>query len=320
MESCILNYRAFYPFLSRVLEEFPVMGPMERRNQPGFFSFDYLNRAEDFVPHYVTTTIPPKKAYFQPSETLFTFTEGRPPELKLVSDIVPFVLAGVHPCDLAALAALDRAFDHPPPEARWAADRKLATVIGVDCLPDEYCFCSSLGTINSREACDLFLTPVDRKLLKHGPPKKTRNDPGVDSMTVPRRPTVAFFDFACCEGCQLTVLELDEKLLTLLDHVEVVAWREAMTGEAKKCDIAFCEGSIVRQQDIDRIKRIRSNAGILASLGACASIGCHNARKNQLSSRELLDLVYGLHIELDSIPARPVTAVKDVLKLRHPLA
>ena len=165
MESCVLSDEALYGFLGRVLENLPVMGPVERRDQPGFFHFAYLNRAEDFVTDYVTTTIPPKKAYFQPSEILFTFTEGDPPDLQLVSDIVPFVLAGVHPCDLAALAALDRAFAHPPAEARWASDRKLATVIGLDCLPDEYCFCSSLGTNDSRQACDLFLTPIERGFL-----------------------------------------------------------------------------------------------------------------------------------------------------------
>ena len=131
-------------------------------------------------------------------------------------------------------------------------------------------------------------------------------------MTTPPKPTVAFFDFACCEGCQLTVLQLDEHLLTMLDHVEVVAWREAMTGEADRFDIAFCEGSITRRQDIDRIKSIRNNAGILVSLGACASIGCHNALRNRLPAQELVHMVYGPETELDTIPARPVTAVVDV--------
>ena len=131
-------------------------------------------------------------------------------------------------------------------------------------------------------------------------------------MTVNPKPTVAFFDFACCEGCQLTVLELEEKLFDILEHVDVVAWREAMTGEADTYDVAFCEGSITREQDIDRIKRIRSNSRVLVSLGACASIGCHNALKNRLPSRELAEGVYGPGMEIDTIPARPVSAVVKV--------
>ena len=36
-----------------------------------------------------------------------------------------------------------------------------ARVIGVDCMPDEYCFCTSAQSCYSR-GCDLFLTPIER--------------------------------------------------------------------------------------------------------------------------------------------------------------
>lgn len=151
--------------LKEIMERKPVMGPTERKDQPGFVHFDFLRAPDEFVTDYVTTTLPPKKAFFQPSETLFTFTMEDPPELNLISDVTPFVLAGVHPCDLAGLEALDKAYSHPPPEARWAADRTLAVVIGVDCMPDEYCFCETMGSIQSRSGCDLFLTPIERGFL-----------------------------------------------------------------------------------------------------------------------------------------------------------
>lgn len=165
MQACVISRKDLYKFLGALLVDLPIMGPVERSDQPGFYHFDFLKRAEDFVTEYVTTTIPPKKAFFQPSETLFTFTRGHPPKMRLVSDIVHFVLAGAHPCDLAALASLDAAYAHPPAEARWAADRRLATVIGMDCMPDEYCFCASTGDIQSREKCDLFLTPIEKGFL-----------------------------------------------------------------------------------------------------------------------------------------------------------
>lgn len=129
-------------------------------------------------------------------------------------------------------------------------------------------------------------------------------------MTGHAKPRIAFFDFACCEGCQLTVLELEENLLELLQHVEIVAWREAMTGESESYDIAFCEGSITREQDIQRIERIRETADILVSLGSCASIGCHNALKNRRPMDEMLELVYGSEAShFDTIPARPISSV-----------
>jgi len=127
------------------------------------------------------------------------------------------------------------------------------------------------------------------------------------------RPRVAFFDFACCEGCQLTVLQLEAHLLEMLEHVEIVTWREVMTGESQDYDIAFCEGSITRHEDIDRIERIRSTAKVLVSLGACASIGCHNALKNTRPMEYMLKVVYGSEWRyFNTMPARPVTAVVPI--------
>lgn len=132
-------------------------------------------------------------------------------------------------------------------------------------------------------------------------------------MEGPDKPRVAFFDFACCEGCQLTVLQLEERLLEILRHVEIVTWREVMTGESQEYDIAFCEGSITRNEDVDRIKRIRETAKTLVSLGACATIGCHNALKNTRPMEEMLDVVYGSERRnFDTMRARPITAVVSV--------
>lgn len=131
-------------------------------------------------------------------------------------------------------------------------------------------------------------------------------------VTENKKPRIAFFDFACCEGCQLSVLQLGEQLLEMLGLVELAAWREVMTGE-DDYDVAFCEGSIALEKDIDRIKRIREKARILVSLGACASIGCHNALKNRWEMDEALRAVYGKDAaHYDTIPARPITAVVPV--------
>ncbi len=161
----VLSSDGLYDMLREAMKDQPVIGPTEREDQPGFYHFTKLRRAEDFVPDYVTTTLPPKTAFFQPSETLFRFTLDQPPELELVSDTQRFVLAGVHPCDLSGLDALDVAYSQPPAEVRWSSDRKLATVVGIDCKPDDYCFCSSLGTQGTRTGCDLFVTKVDRGYL-----------------------------------------------------------------------------------------------------------------------------------------------------------
>jgi sulfhydrogenase subunit beta (sulfur reductase) len=159
-ETRVLSTAALNRFLEAVMAERPVMGPRERRDQPGFYRFDWLETADDFAPEYPTTTLPPKKAFAAPRETLFTFTMEAPPSRHLEFDAFPFVLLGVHPCDLSGIDALDQAYSQPPAEARWTANRQRAAIIGLDCQPDPYCFCAQVGTEAIRRPSDLFLTPV----------------------------------------------------------------------------------------------------------------------------------------------------------------
>jgi sulfhydrogenase subunit delta len=128
------------------------------------------------------------------------------------------------------------------------------------------------------------------------------------------KPKVAFFEFTCCEGCQLEVLNLTgEELLALLDGVELVNFREAMTERADNYDIAFVEGSISRETEIPRLQRIREQAKVVVALGACACIGGVNCLKNHLTMNQALRMVYGDAAKYyDTIPARPINAVIPV--------
>ena len=82
------------------------------------------------------------------------------------------------------------------------------------------------------------------------------------------RPRVAIFDFACCEGCQLQIVNLEEELLDLIDALNVVEWREAMSEQSREYDIAIIEGSVTRFEDEKRLEIIRTRAKILIALGA----------------------------------------------------
>lgn len=152
-------------FFARLFEYGPVMGPHERHRQQGSYHFGWLQGPEELVLDYTSTTLPPKKAFFPPRQVLFHFELSEPFEIKPDLDTTPFTLVGVHPCDLQALDQLDAAYGAEPAEAVWAANRKRARVIGVDCVPDGYCFCTSLGTEQARGSCDLFLTRVGRGFL-----------------------------------------------------------------------------------------------------------------------------------------------------------
>ena len=158
----VISKEAFLDLMGGLMAQKAVMGPRERPDQPGFHYFDWVKDPEDLTMAYTATTLPPKKAFSPPTETILTFTLEDPPMLSDCWENDPFVLVGVHPCDLSAIEALDRAYAYPPPDRRWQHNRNRATIIGVDCLPDSYCFCESWGVSQARKPADLFLTPINR--------------------------------------------------------------------------------------------------------------------------------------------------------------
>lgn len=101
------------------------------------------------------TLLPPKKYLLPPRETILTYTEGRGYE----GENDPkgnIVLFGIHPCDLAAIAYLDKIFMAGVPDHGYTSRRNAVTLIGVSCKPDEFCFCGELGASVPR-CFDLFM-------------------------------------------------------------------------------------------------------------------------------------------------------------------
>jgi coenzyme F420-reducing hydrogenase gamma subunit len=127
------------------------------------------------------------------------------------------------------------------------------------------------------------------------------------------KPRVAFFDFTGCEGCQLEVLNFELEIVDLINAVDIVEFREASSDHSDEYDIAFIEGSITTEKDIERIQGIRKNAKILVALGACSCTGGVNALKNRFSMEENLKVVYGEDAKLyKTIPTRGTGAVVPV--------
>jgi sulfhydrogenase subunit delta len=127
------------------------------------------------------------------------------------------------------------------------------------------------------------------------------------------KPKVAFFDFASCEGCQLTVVDALQTYPELLGAVEIVNFREASSRREDDFLIAFIEGSITREEDEPRLKKIREQAAILVALGACAHTGCVNALKNLQPLDDVRKYVYGDKAEwYPTYAARPISAVVQV--------
>ncbi len=129
------------------------------------------------------------------------------------------------------------------------------------------------------------------------------------------KPRVAIFDFACCEGCQLQIVNLEEDILNLIELVDVVEWREAMSEQSHEYDIAIIEGSITREEDAKRLEVIRSRAKILIALGACATMGGVNKMKNNFDLNEVRECVYGEDGKMAHLHTEMTQAVDEVVEV-----
>jgi sulfhydrogenase subunit delta len=131
------------------------------------------------------------------------------------------------------------------------------------------------------------------------------------------KPRVAIFDFACCEGCQLQIVNMEEEILDLISVVDVVEWREAMTETSHDYDIAIIEGTITRPEDEGKIELIRSRAKILIALGACATIGGVNKLKNNFDLDEVKRCVYGKDAGMPHLETAAAKAIDEVVKVDY---
>jgi sulfhydrogenase subunit delta len=131
------------------------------------------------------------------------------------------------------------------------------------------------------------------------------------------KPRVAIFDFACCEGCQLQIVNLEEEILDLIGAVDVVEWREAMSERSHEYDVAIIEGSITRPEDEERIELIRSRAKVLIALGACATMGGVNKLKNNFDLEEVKRAVYGRDSHMPHLETGMTKAVDEVVAVDY---
>src|SRR5690242_9196650 len=107
------------------------------------------------------------------------------------------------------------------------------------------------------------------------------------------RPRLAVFKFASCDGCQLSMLALEDELLALTDKLEIVYFLEATSRqEVGPYDVALVEGSITTPDDAHRIREVRQAAKYLVTIGACATAGGIQALRNWGDSTEFLQAVY----------------------------
>ena len=108
-----------------------------------------------------------------------------------------------------------------------------------------------------------------------------------------RKPKLAVWKFASCDGCQLSLLNLEDELLSLVGEVEIAHFLEASRATVRgPYDLSLVEGSITTPHDAERIHKIRRISKRLVTIGACATAGGIQALRNFQDVEEFTRIVY----------------------------
>jgi coenzyme F420-reducing hydrogenase gamma subunit len=108
-----------------------------------------------------------------------------------------------------------------------------------------------------------------------------------------RRPRLAVWKFASCDGCQLSLLDCEDELLAVAAAIDIAYFPEASSTMAPgPYDLSLVEGSITTEHDAGRIGEIRRQSRHLVTIGACATAGGIQALRNFADVNEYVAAVY----------------------------
>ncbi|RFC30790.1 MAG: NAD-reducing hydrogenase small subunit [Candidatus Nitrotoga sp. MKT] len=103
---------------------------------------------------------------------------------------------------------------------------------------------------------------------------------------------IATTSLAGCFGCHMSFLDMDERLVALLEHVEFNRSPFTDIKHCGPCDIGLIEGGVCNVENVHVLREFRDNCKILIAVGACAINGGVPAMRNHFNLRECLEEAY----------------------------
>lgn len=126
----------------------------------------------------------------------------------------------------------------------------------------------------------------------------------------PRKPRLAVWKFASCDGCQLSLLDCEDELLAVTGAIDIAYFPEATSGVIRgPYDLSLVEGSVTTPHDAERLHNVRRQSRTLITIGACATAGGIQALRNFKDVREFTSAVYARPDYIDTLAtSTPISA------------
>jgi NAD-reducing hydrogenase small subunit len=130
---------------------------------------------------------------------------------------------------------------------------------------------------------------------------------------------VASASLAGCFGCHMSLLDIDERILDLVELVEFDRTPITDIKHIGQCDVGLIEGGVCNAENVHVLKEFREHCRILVAVGACALNGGIPAMRNQFTVKECLEesYVHGIGVENAHVPNDP--EIPLLLDKVHPI-
>jgi NAD-reducing hydrogenase small subunit len=107
------------------------------------------------------------------------------------------------------------------------------------------------------------------------------------------KPVIATASLAGCFGCHMSLLDIDDRILKL---IELVEFDKSPIDDIKKfsrpVDVGLIEGGCCNSENVEVLRSFRKNCRVLVSVGECAIMGGLPALRNGIPIKECLDEAY----------------------------
>jgi len=132
------------------------------------------------------------------------------------------------------------------------------------------------------------------------------------------KPKIAIYDFTDCEGCEVAIISLREKLLEIENRLDIIDWRLAQEKKEEGPFLAaIIEGSPITPDEIEALKHLRENSTYIIALGACASIAGIPGIVQKEEREKFCKQIYGESYKQVGIDAVPLSSYVKVDFLIH---
>ena len=107
------------------------------------------------------------------------------------------------------------------------------------------------------------------------------------------KPVIATASLAGCFGCHMSILDIDDRILKL---IELVDFHKSPINDIKTftrpCDVGLIEGGCCNTENVEVLRSFRKNCKILVAVGECAVQGGLPAMRNGIPIKECLEEAY----------------------------